>query len=60
METPRDTPEQVEDAIVDNVRDNLEQAESAGDEARLETLEGIRRDLEAELDSSLENGTPGH
>jgi hypothetical protein len=45
---------------VEKVRADLERAEAEGDEARLETLERIRGDLEAELDSSLENGTPGH
>jgi hypothetical protein len=45
---------------VDKVRADLERADAEGDEARLETLERIRGDLEAELDSSLENGTTGH
>lgn len=44
---------------VDKVRADMERADAEGDEARLETLERIRGDLEAELDSSLENGTTG-
>ena len=49
-----------ESGFVDGVRDELDRAEDEGDETRLETLEKIRGDLEAELDSSLENRTPGH
>jgi hypothetical protein len=46
--------------FVDTVRADLDRAEDEGDEARLETLERVRGDLEAELDSSLENRTTGH
>jgi hypothetical protein len=61
MERNEDQPEAVSDVgSVDKVRADLERADAEGDEARLETLERIRGDLEAELDSSLENGTTGH
>ena len=61
MERNEDQPEAVpEVGSVDKVRADLERADAEGDEARLETLERIRGDLEAELDSSLENGTAGH
>lgn len=52
------TPEN--DPVVDRVRDELEAVEASDDEARLEALEKVRRDLESELDSSLENGSSGH
>lgn len=48
------------DGFVDRVRADLDRADDASDEARLEALERIRGDLEAELDSSLENRTTGH
>ena len=62
LERPADGPERndVNNDFVDKVRADLEQADDASDEARLETLERIRGDLEAELDSSLENRTTGH
>lgn len=53
-------PSTTEDGFVDRVRTDLDQADAEGDEARLETLEKIRGDLEAELDSSLENRSTGH
>ena len=59
MERPADGPDGT-DGFVDNVRTDLDQADDASDEARLETLERVRGDLEAELDSSLENRTSGH
>ena len=49
-----------EAGFVDSVRAELDRADDEGDEERLETLERIRGDLEAELDSSLENRTTGH
>ena len=49
-----------ENALVERIRSELNEAQAAGDEARLATLEKTLRDLEAELDSSLENGTSGH
>ena len=61
MEEPRERPsENGEDTLVERVRAELDEAQAAGDEARLEALEKTRRDLEAELDSSLEDGTAGH
>lgn len=61
MERNADQSEAAPDVgSVDKVRADLERADAEGDEARLETLERIRSDLEAELDSSLENGTTGH
>ena len=60
MERNADEPEAAPLGSVDKVRADLEGADAEGDEARLETLERIRGDLEAELDSSLENGTTGH
>lgn len=61
MERNADQPEAVSEVgSVDKVRAELERADAEEDEARLETLERIRGDLEAELDSSLENGTAGH
>ena len=57
MEHPEDHRE---DALLDRVRDQLDRAQSSDDEARLETLETLRRDLEAELDSSLENDPSRH
>lgn len=57
MERPE---ERTDDALLQGVREGLERAEASDDETRLETLEGIRRDLEAELDSSLENGPSRH
>jgi hypothetical protein len=57
------TPDAVpnsEIGFVDRVRSDLDRADAEGDETRLETLEKIRGDLEAELDSSLENRTTGH
>ena len=52
--------ERGEDAVVERVRAELDEAQAAGDDTRLETLEKVRRALETELDSSLENGTSGH
>ena len=60
MERPGPQPEVAEDELVARVRERLDTAESAGDESRLETLEEVRTELEAELDSSLENGTSRH
>ena len=57
MESPE---ERTDEALLQRVRDELDQAQASDDEARLETLEGLRRDLEAELDSSLENGPTRH
>ena len=57
---PTAPTERTDDALLQRVRDGLEQAEASDDETRLETLEGLRRDLEAELDSSLENGPARH
>lgn len=63
MERPSNDPGETggsESGFVDGVREELDRAEDEGDETRLETLEKIRGDLEAELDSSLENRTSGH
>ena len=49
-----------DDALLDGVRDQLDRAQASDDEVRLETLETVRRDLEAELDSSLENDPSRH
>ena len=49
-----------DDALLDGVRDQLDRAQASDDETRLETLETVRRDLEAELDSSLENDPSRH
>ena len=57
MEHPEDHRE---DALLERVRGLLDRAQSSDDEARLETLETVRRDLEAELDSSLENEPSRH
>jgi len=48
------------DDAVERVREQLDRAQHSDDETRLETLETLRRDLEAELDSSLENDPPRH
>lgn len=55
MERPEDRPEDRDDALLGRVRNQLDRADASNDEVRLETLETLRRDLEAELDSSLEN-----
>lgn len=60
MERPIGSPHAAPEDLVERVRGDLDRSEADGDEARLETLESIRGDLEAELDSSLENGAPGH
>lgn len=60
MERNPDATPEPQDGFVDRVRGDLDRADGDGDEARLETLERIRGDLEAELDSSLENRTTGH
>jgi len=49
-----------DEALLDGVRDQLGRAQDADEESRLETLETLRRDLEAELDSSLENDPSRH
>jgi hypothetical protein len=59
MERNQDATPEPQDDFVDRVRGDLDRADGDGDEARLETLERIRGDLEAELDSSLENRTTG-
>ena len=46
--------------MLQRVREGLDKAQASDDETRLETLEELRRDLEAELDSSLENGPTRH
>ena len=46
--------------LVDEVQRGLDAADGDDDETRLETLEKTRRDLEAELDSSIENGSTRH
>jgi hypothetical protein len=66
METP--TPDAPDDneavelvrGLVDEVQRDLDRADQEDDESRLETLEKTRRDLETELDGSLENGSAGH
>ncbi|MBW3594425.1 MAG: hypothetical protein KY391_02515 [Actinobacteria bacterium] len=49
-----------DDALLERVRDQLDRAQASDDEVRLDTLETLRRDLEAELDSSLENDPSRH
>ena len=49
-----------DEALLDRVRDQLDRAQASDDQVRLETLETLRRDLEAELDSSLENDPSRH
>ncbi|HET7483045.1 MAG TPA: hypothetical protein VFK89_09310 [Actinomycetota bacterium] len=57
---PDESNDLVED-LVDEVQRELDRAgDGADDETRLESLETTRKRLEAELDSSLENGPPGH
>ena len=46
--------------LVDEVQRDLDRADEQDDEARLDALEKTRRDLETELDSSLENGSSRH
>lgn len=60
MERNREAAPDPEIGFVDRVRADLEEADGRGDEERLEALEKVRGDLEAELDSSLENRTTGH
>ena len=61
MEHPEPRPEERnDDALLERVRDQLDRAQASDDEVRLETLETLRRDLEAELDSSLENDPSRH
>ncbi len=57
---PEGRDENAEDDLVERVRQELDDAEASGDDARLETLEKVRGELEEELDSSLENGPPRH
>jgi hypothetical protein len=45
---------------IEKARVDLERAETADDEARLEILEELRGALEAELDTSVENGSSRH
>jgi TPP-dependent pyruvate/acetoin dehydrogenase alpha subunit len=62
VEEPRDEqreePTQVDP--IEKARADLERAEVADDETRLEILEELRRGLEEELDTSIENGSPRH
>ena len=60
MEPSPERANTTEETFVDRVRAELDQVHDADDAARLETLERVRRELEAELDSSLENNTSGH
>ena len=57
MERPGD---RTDEELLDGVHEQLDRAQASDDEARLETLEALRRDLEAELDSSLENDPSRH
>ena len=57
---PEQSDPKPEDELVANARDELDRAEASGDETRLETLEKLRGELEAELDSSLEDDAPRH
>ncbi len=57
---PEGRDDNAPDDIVEKVRQELDDAEASGDDARLETLEKVRGELEAELDSSLENGPSRH
>ena len=41
-------------------RNKMDRAEDADDDTRLEVLEEVRRALEAELDTSVENGPARH
>jgi TPP-dependent pyruvate/acetoin dehydrogenase alpha subunit len=45
---------------IEKARTDLERAQAADDETRLEILEEVRRSLEGELDASIENGSPRH
>ena len=45
---------------IEHARTELERAEAADDETRLEILEELRSALEGELDTSIENGSPRH
>ena len=45
---------------IEKARVDLERAETVDDEARLEILEELRGALEAELDTSVENGSSRH
>ena len=58
--SPEHQDTQPEDELVAKARDELDRAEASGDETRLETLEKLRGELEAELDSSLEDDASRH
>ncbi|MDQ3940736.1 MAG: hypothetical protein M3238_05230 [Actinomycetota bacterium] len=45
---------------LEHARREIERAEAANDEERLEILEELRRTLEEELDTSVENGASRH
>ena len=45
---------------VEQARSDLEAAESSDDATRLEVLEDVRRKLESELETGVENGSAGH
>ncbi|MGH2807840.1 MAG: hypothetical protein ACRDKT_11265 [Actinomycetota bacterium] len=61
MEQPRDDARE-EPSVdpIEHARTELERAEAADDETRLEILEDLRRELERQLDTSIENGAPRH
>jgi TPP-dependent pyruvate/acetoin dehydrogenase alpha subunit len=62
MEEPRDEQREEPTHVdpIEKARADLERAEVADDETRLEILEELRRGLEEELDTSIENGSPRH
>ena len=45
---------------IEHAKAEVERAETVDDETRLEILEELRRTLEGELDTSIENGSPRH
>lgn len=45
---------------LEHARREIERAEATDDATRLEILEELRRKLEAELDTSIENGSARH
>jgi hypothetical protein len=62
VEEPQDEQREEPTTVdpIEKARADLERAETAEDEARLEILEELRGALEAELDTSVENGSSRH